>query len=121
MQLGGTWGEGMGITTKLFGTPSSRLLLRGATLTLFQGFARTGAGAPALSWGKWEVFFADERLVPPDHPDSNYKACADALLSKVGIPPENVHAVSTAGTPQAAADAYPDLVRSLGCRVVPAQ
>lgn len=29
------------------------------------------------------VFFSDERCVPRDHEDSNYKACAAALLDKV--------------------------------------
>jgi 6-phosphogluconolactonase len=38
-------------------------------------------------WSKWFVFFADERIVPIHHADSNYAACKD-LLSKV--PPEQV-------------------------------
>src|SRR2546428_1503816 len=34
-------------------------------------------------WSQTEVFFGDERCVPPDHPDSNYRMANEALLSKV--------------------------------------
>lgn len=37
-----------------------------------------------VDWGRVLVFFADERCVPLDHADSNFKACASALLDKVG-------------------------------------
>lgn len=37
-----------------------------------------------FDWSRWHVFWADERVVPPSHPDSNYKAAADEFLSKVG-------------------------------------
>jgi 6-phosphogluconolactonase len=46
-----------------------------------------------LPWDKVKVFFGDERHVPPDHPDSNYRMANEALLSKVPIPPGNVHRV----------------------------
>ena len=39
-------------------------------------------------WPETEIFFGDERCVPPDHPDSNYRMASEALLSKV---PANVH------------------------------
>ena len=35
------------------------------------------------AWAAVEVFFGDERCVPADHPDSNFKMANDALLSKV--------------------------------------
>jgi len=34
-------------------------------------------------WSETEVFFGDERCVPPDHPDSNYRMAHEALLSRV--------------------------------------
>lgn len=36
-----------------------------------------------IEFDKWRVFFTDERLVPNDHNDSNFKNCNDALFSKV--------------------------------------
>lgn len=38
-----------------------------------------------------QVFYADERVVPLDHPDSNHHACTNLLFSKVPIPKANVH------------------------------
>ncbi|KAI9735658.1 MAG: suppressor of los1-1 [Cirrosporium novae-zelandiae] len=36
-----------------------------------------------IHFNKWEIFFADERAVPLDHPDSNYKLLKDELLDKI--------------------------------------
>lgn len=60
-----------------------------------------------FDWERIHVFFGDERFVPPDHPDSNYRMAREALLSKVPIPGENVHPVPTeGGDPVAAAADY---------------
>jgi 6-phosphogluconolactonase len=42
-------------------------------------------------WGQTEVFFGDERCVPPHDPDSNYAMTEASLLSRVAIPPGHVH------------------------------
>ena len=42
-----------------------------------------------------EVFFADERIVPLDHDDSNFKLNNDVLFSKVPLPRENIHTINT--------------------------
>ena len=44
-----------------------------------------------IAWDKVHFFWGDERHVPPDHPDSNYHMACDALLSKVPVPPTNIH------------------------------
>ncbi len=44
-----------------------------------------------IDWTRVEVFFSDERAVPPDHADSNYRMVHRALLGRVPIPPERVH------------------------------
>eukprot|EP01018_Ginkgo_biloba_P034916 Gb_04811 [translate_table: standard] len=36
-----------------------------------------------VDWAKWHVFWADERVVAKNHPDSNYKQAKEGLLSKV--------------------------------------
>ena len=61
-----------------------------------------------------EVFFADERAVPLDSEDSNYKLCNDYLFSKIDIPPENIHTINEdlIGDVEALADDYEqELVR----------
>jgi len=61
----------------------------------------------AIAWEQMHVFWGDERPVPPDHVDSNYRMAAAALLSKVPIPPQNVHRIhGEEPDPQAAARAY---------------
>jgi 6-phosphogluconolactonase len=42
----------------------------------------------AYDWSAVDVFFSDERCVPPDHPDSNFRMAQETLLSKV---PARVH------------------------------
>jgi 6-phosphogluconolactonase len=49
------------------------------------------AAGSSIDWSKVGIFFGDERAVPPDHPDSNYRMVSMALLSRVPIPAENVH------------------------------
>ncbi|OWT39060.1 6-phosphogluconolactonase [Cryptococcus neoformans Bt1] len=48
-----------------------------------------------IHWDKWQVFFSDERIVPLDHPDSNYAACAKAFLDHVPIKKEQIHTINT--------------------------
>lgn len=65
------------------------------------------AGEPyahQLAWQHVHLWWSDERDVPSDHPDSNYKLAYDALIGKVPIPPGNVHRVPTElGATEAAA------------------
>jgi 6-phosphogluconolactonase len=63
---------------------------------------------PALHW-----FWGDERHVPPDHADSNYRMVRETLLSKAPIPPGNVHRIDSEDTDaEAAARAYEAALRS---------
>lgn len=49
------------------------------------------ASAASIDWTRLSVFFADERAVPPDDRESNYRMVREALLSRVPIPVSNVH------------------------------
>jgi 6-phosphogluconolactonase len=61
--------------------------------------------AGRFDWKKTHVWWSDERDVPPDSPESNYKTAWDTLLSRVPIPAQNLHRVTTElGAEQAAAD-----------------
>jgi 6-phosphogluconolactonase len=44
-----------------------------------------------LDWNRWHVWWSDERVVPPDHPDSNERMAREALLDRVSVPAEQVH------------------------------
>lgn len=44
-----------------------------------------------VDWGRVGIWFADERAVPPDHPDSNYRMARDTLLDHVPIGAKSVH------------------------------
>lgn len=44
-----------------------------------------------LPWAQIHFFWGDERNVPPDHPDSNQRMAQESLLSRVPVPPGNIH------------------------------
>ena len=46
-----------------------------------------------LPWQHLHFFWGDERHVPPDHPQSNYRMADETLLSVVPVPAENIHRV----------------------------
>jgi 6-phosphogluconolactonase len=46
-----------------------------------------------MPWDKIHFWWSDERHVPPDHPDSNFKMANDAMLSRALIPAHNIHRV----------------------------
>jgi 6-phosphogluconolactonase len=61
------------------------------------------------------VYFADERVVPLDHADSNYKAVMETCLNQLGVPAAKVHAIDPSLSPEAAAVAYEKmLVEEMG-------
>jgi 6-phosphogluconolactonase len=65
-----------------------------------------------LPWDKTEVFWVDERYVPYDHQESNYRLARELLLDHVPIPKENIHPMPTAsGDPARDAAAYEALLR----------
>jgi len=64
----------------------------------------------AAEWTKVQFFWSDERCVPPDHPDSNYRMANEALLSKIAISPDQVHRMHGEEIPPDAAASYAALV-----------
>lgn len=66
-----------------------------------------------IPWANTHVFFGDERCVPPDHADSNYRMARESLLSRVAIPAENIHRMRGEDPdPAAAAASYERELRS---------
>lgn len=46
-----------------------------------------------LPWDRIHFFWGDERHVPPDHADSNYRMAHEAMLSRVPVPAQNIHRI----------------------------
>jgi len=68
--------------------------------------------ADSLPWEKIFFFFGDERHVPPDHADSNYRMANQALLSRVAVPRENVFRVPAEdASAEVAAQKYEDSLK----------
>jgi 6-phosphogluconolactonase len=65
----------------------------------------------ALDWKKVYFFFGDERTVPPDHADSNYRMAHEALLSKIETPPDQIYRMRGEDEPGHAAEAYCAILR----------
>ncbi|HEY3675907.1 MAG TPA: 6-phosphogluconolactonase [Candidatus Tumulicola sp.] len=64
-----------------------------------------------LSWSDVFVYFGDERCVPPDDEQSNYRMAREAFLDDVGIPQPNVHRMRGELDPRQAAAEYADALR----------
>jgi 6-phosphogluconolactonase len=64
-----------------------------------------------LDWDCAELFFSDERFVPPDHKDSNYRMVRETLLASELVNPRKLLAIPTDGTPESAADRYDEILR----------
>ncbi|MGH6837310.1 MAG: 6-phosphogluconolactonase [Methylocella sp.] len=61
----------------------------------------------SLDWRKVHLFWGDERFVPPDHKDSNFRMAREAVIDHVPIPAAQVHSIPTnSGTPEEAAALY---------------
>jgi 6-phosphogluconolactonase len=65
-----------------------------------------------VPWDKLDLYWVDERCVPPDHPDSNYRMTKEALLSKVPLSPDCVHRMEGELDPEVAAARYESMVRN---------
>jgi 6-phosphogluconolactonase len=68
-------------------------------------------GATAVAWDQVHVFWGDERAVPPDHPDSNYRAAHGLLLAHLRIPDANIHRIQGELDPGEAAATYEEVLR----------
>jgi len=72
------------------------------------------AGGAALGpdvWGATHVWFGDERCVPPDSADSNYRMAHEALLARVPVPAGQVYRIEGERAPEDAAARYDALLR----------
>jgi len=66
-----------------------------------------------LPWEKTEIYWVDDRYVPHDHPESNYRIARELLLDHVPVLKENIHPIPTdSGVPARDAAAYDALLKA---------
>src|SRR5690606_22480690 len=71
--------------------------------------------AQEFDWPRLQLFFVDERPVPPGHPDSNFSMTDEALCRRIGLEAKQVHRIEGDLEPAIAAGRYAeDLVESFG-------
>lgn len=75
-------------------------------------FPALAAAVPNHRWAHWFVFWADERMVLPSHPDSNFRLAKETLLDHISIPPEHVFAVDTTLPATKAARKYQKVIET---------
>jgi 6-phosphogluconolactonase len=78
----------------------------GSTPRALYGLLASDAFVRRFPWERVSWYWGDERFVPYDHPESNYRMTREAMLSKAPVPPSNVHPVPADGTPDDAALRY---------------
>ena len=67
----------------------------------------------AVEWERVEIFWGDERFVPPDDPESSFRMARETLLAHVPVPAAHIFPYATVGgTPEAAARAYAETLQA---------
>lgn len=83
----------------------------GSTPADLYALLATEAFARRIDWPHVHVFWGDERCVPPDHPQSNYRLARETLLARVPLPTANIHRIRGEDDPKQAATAYEERLR----------
>lgn len=91
----------------------------GSTPKTLYGLLASPEFRSRFPWQRVSWYWGDERFVPYDHAESNYRMTREAMLAKVPVPPENIHPVPVDGSPQDAARRYEqDLQQAYGATVL---
>lgn len=83
----------------------------GSTPAALYSLLAAGEFCDRVDWPRVHLFWGDERCVPPDHPDSNFRMTREHLLDRIQLPPENIHRMQGETEPVAAAAAYESELR----------
>lgn len=81
-------------------------LAGGSTPRALYALLATPGFASRIPWLRVQLFWGDERCVPPDHAESNYRMARESLLSKIAIPEKNIHRIAGEKEPKVAAAEY---------------
>lgn len=88
------------------------LVLAGGTTPQAVYEAEALRESPA-EWAKWQIWFGDERCLPPDHPERNSRMAQAAWLDRVAIPATRIHAIPAELGAEAGAAAYAGQLRDI--------
>src|ERR1700691_3970885 len=78
----------------------------GSTPKTLYGLLASDEFRGRFPWQRVAWYWGDERFVPYDHPESNYRMTREAMFAKAPVPPDNIHPVPADGTPDEAALRY---------------
>lgn len=78
----------------------------GSTPRALYGLLASTEFRGSVDWRRVHFFWSDERCVPPDHPESNFRMVQETLLGNIQIPAENIHRMLGEKEPDQAAAAY---------------
>ena len=100
----------------------SIVLAGGSTPQKTYELLSANAHAEQMPWQQSHFFWGDERWVTSTHPDSNFSMADKALLSKIPVPPGNIHQITTTHkNPEAAALIYEKNLRDFFQMMGPAE
>ena len=101
------------VTARALSTPGrfAWSLSGGSTPKTLYALLASGEFRGRFPWNRTHVFFGDERFVPHDHPDSNYRMVREAMLAHVPLPDAQIHPWQTGGDPDHAALHYADTLK----------
>lgn len=69
-------------------------------------YALLAEAKTSLDWSGVHIFWGDERCLPPDHPESNYRMARETFLLHTPIPESNIHRIRGEEPPDLAAASY---------------
>lgn len=98
--------EWMTATALAANGPFRIALSGGSTPKALYGLLASDEFRDRFPWKRVSWYWGDERFVPYDHLDSNYRMTREVMLAKVPVPPENIHPIPTDGEPEEAARRY---------------
>jgi 6-phosphogluconolactonase len=111
--------EWMTATALAAGTPCRIALSGGSTPKALYALLASDGFRNKFPWEKCEWYWGDERFVPHDSPDSNYRMAREAMLGKVPVPAGKMFPIPTDGAPEEAALRYEQtLQKAYGSRII---
>ncbi len=99
----------------------SIVLSGGSTPRSLYDMLATAEWQNRIAWERAHIFFGDERCVPKEHQDSNYRMAKEALLDFLPTPPSQIHRIHGENDPVEEAARYEKVVTSTLGMISPAQ